>query len=238
MQTLYSQLGKYFDVIADASLVDTKKEVEFLKTIFAKNNVNSVLDIGCGTGRHSVALAEKGYKVVGIDYANELLKVARTKSDLSNLRFLKQDVAHIKLDQTFDAAICMWSTFGELPYREMLRELKALLNRDGIFLIDVTNFSTVPTGATHKTYTYNAGGVTIKTDIDESYKNIRRIREIANTINGETFKDHSEMDVLTEADFVELLAKYGFRHKETCYDYKQNKQKNFKRIQLIFNTQS
>ena len=47
MQTLYSQLAKYFDVIAEASSVDTKKEVAFLEDIFTKYGVRSILDIAC-----------------------------------------------------------------------------------------------------------------------------------------------------------------------------------------------
>ncbi|HET8670931.1 MAG TPA: class I SAM-dependent methyltransferase, partial [Candidatus Saccharimonadales bacterium] len=112
MQTLYSTLGKYFDVIAAASSVNTEKEVDFLRSVFDEYHVGSALDIACGTGRHSVALAEAGYDVVGIDYADELLKVACGKADLANLSFVKQDVAHIDLGRSFDAAICMWSTFG------------------------------------------------------------------------------------------------------------------------------
>lgn len=234
MQTLYDQLAGYFDVIADASSVDTVKEVSFLETIFGKHNVHSILDIACGTGRHSTALAEKGYEVMGVDYSEKLLRIARGKSSLPNIQFAQQDVANIKLDRTFDAAICMWSTFGELPYKEMLRRLKDVLKPNGIFLIDVTHFTTVPTGISHKTYTNTTDGVTIRTEIDESYKGITRIRDIVNVVNGETFKDHSEMDVLTESDFVELLAQYGFQHNETYYDYLPDKQEAPKRIQLVF----
>ncbi|EDK72696.1 Methyltransferase type 11 [candidate division TM7 genomosp. GTL1] len=234
MQILYNELAQYFDVIADASSVDTEKEVAFLESVFAKYNVRSVLDIACGTGRHSVALASAGYDVVGIDYADKLLKIARGKSNLSNVVFLQQDVAHLKLGQTFDAAICMWSTFGELPYKEMLGKLKAVLNPAGIFVIDTTHFLVVPTGTAHKTYTNRTKGVVIQTEIDEVYKGIKRIREITNTVNGKTFHDHSEMDVLTEAGLVQLLTQFGFRHEDTYYDYSQDKPENAKRIQLIF----
>jgi SAM-dependent methyltransferase len=237
MQTLYSQLAKYFDVIAEASSVDTTKEVTFLETIFAKYNVHSVLDIACGTGRHSTALAEKGYEVTGVDYSDELLKIARGKSNLPNIRFVQQDVANIKLERTFDAAICMWSTFGELPYKEMLGRLKDALNSNGIFVIDVAYFAAVPTGTSHKTYTNSTDGVTIQTEIDESYTGITRIRDISNVVNGETHRDHSEMDVLTETDFVELLAQYGFQHAETHYDYSPKRQEVPKRIQLVFGKQ-
>lgn len=234
MQILYNELAEYFDVIAAASSVDTQKEVTFLKTLLDQYAVHSVLDIACGTGRHSIALAKAGYDVVGVDYSDKLLNIARGKTDLRNVAFLRQDVAHIQLDRTFDAAICMWSTFGELPYKEMLRGLKDVLTPNGIFIIDVTHFAAVPTDPSHKTYTNDADGVTIQTEIDESYRGITRIRDIVNVVNGETFKDHSEMDVLTESDFIKLLAQHGFQRKETYYDYSPNKQEAPKRIQLVF----
>ena len=237
MQALYNQLGKYFDVIASASTIDTEKEVEFLKAIFEKYLVHSVLDIACGTGRHSVPLAEAGFEVVGIDYAEELLQVARTKADLPNLHFIQQDVTNITLDQEFDAAICMWSTFGELPYKAMLKGLKNVLKPKGIFVIDVNQYAEVPAGTSHKSYTNNANGMQINTEIDESYRGITRIREITNVIDGETYKDHSEMDVFTEADLIKLLAEYGFSHKETYYNYSPDKDLGAKRIQLVFEIQ-
>ncbi|HET8669857.1 MAG TPA: hypothetical protein VFM05_04315, partial [Candidatus Saccharimonadales bacterium] len=61
-----------------------------------------------------------------------------------------------------------------------------------------------------------------------------RIREITNTLNGVTFKDHSEMDVLTEADLIGLLTPYGFKHVRTYYDYLSDKSQGVKRMQLLF----
>lgn len=237
MQTLYSQLGKHFDAIANTSLADTHKEIVFLKTIFSQNNVRSVLDIACGTGRHSVPLAHEGYEVLGIDYSNELLKIAKSKTKLTNIKFLQQDVSSITVNKTFDAAICMWSTFGELPYMTLLDHLPRALNHGGIFVIDTKYFKVIPKGTIHKTYTNTTDNVTITTQIKETYQGVRRISEIIYTINGEVFHDHSEMDILTEPDFTMLITRHGFKHKETYYDYSKNKQ-NAKRIQLVYSKQS
>lgn len=233
MQTLYCKLGSYYDDIIAASSVDTRKETAFLKSVFTEFNIHSVLDIACGTGRHSIALAQDGYSVTGVDYAEELLKVARRKSEGSNPTFIRQDVTNLSLDQKFDAAICMWSTFGELPYKAMMAGLSKVLNPKGLFVIDATYYPIVPTGSTHKTYEVTAGDINVKTEIDERYEGIRRIREITNFVNGEAIKDHSEMDVLTEANFDELLARYSFRHRATYYDYKDTNDET-KRIQLVF----
>jgi len=234
MQTLYNEFGKYFDIIASASSVDTQKEAEFLDGIFSQYGIESVLDIACGTGRHSIALAKIGYEVVGIDYAGELLKVARSKESLQNLQFIRQDVSKISLDQTVDAAICMWSTFGELPYKEMLSKLKNVIKPDGVFIIDTTYFSSMPTGTAHKSYVNTTDGVKVVTEIDERYEGIKRIREVTNIVDGQELKDHSEMDVLTEADFIELLSRYDFEHQVSYYDYSPEMREETKRIQLVF----
>lgn len=234
MQTLYKDLATYFDVIAAASSVDTRKEVAFLENIFSEHSTHSVLDIACGTGRHSIALAEDRYDVTGVDYSSELLKVARSKADMPNLTFLQQDVANLKLDTQFDAAICMWSTFGELPYKQMLERLRLAVKSQGLFVIDGSYYESIPTEATHKTYTNEADGIKIVTEINESYKGITRTREIVNHIDGQVFRDHSEMDVLTESDYKKLLKYYGFEHLATYYDYVPDKPAKPKRMQVVF----
>lgn len=234
MQALYSRLAEYYDIITAGDSTDTDKEVDFIKDIFVEFGVRSVLDIACGTGRHSAALAKDGYNVVGVDYADKMLKVARKKTIGSNPRFIKQNVVNLKLDQKFDAAICMWSTFGELPYRRMLTGLKKVFKSGGIFIIDLNWYGAVPVGSVHKTYNSNANGMAVSIEIDEKYKGVRRVREITNTIDGKTVKDHSEMDVLTESDLINLLTRHGFRHKRTYYDYSTVKSNDTRRMQVVF----
>lgn len=234
MQALYNELAEYFDLIAAAGSVDTKKEVAFLKSIFDRYGIHAVLDVACGTGRHSIALAKKDFEVVGIDYAEKLLGVARAKTNSSNPRFILQNVADIRLDEKFDAAICMWSTFGELPYRKMLDGVKVALKPKGLFVIDSTLYDILPTGTVHKTYEKVVDGKAVKTEIDDIYEGKTRTREILNHIGDKTVKDHSEMDILTEADYIELLDKYGFRHLESYYDYVSVKTEDTKRLQLVF----
>ena len=41
--------------------------------VFAKNTNSSILDVGCGTGRHSIELAKRGYIVTGLDLSSEML---------------------------------------------------------------------------------------------------------------------------------------------------------------------
>ena len=113
MQVMY-QLSEYFDDILRVSSVITDLEVRTLDTVFKKKKVKRVLDIACGTGRHSIPLAKLGYQVVGIDYSPSQIKVARQKAKDAGVgsEFLVKDANMFSFKDKFDAAICMWSTIA------------------------------------------------------------------------------------------------------------------------------
>ena len=79
------------------------KEVESLLKIFKDNQIRGeklVLDLACGIGRHSVILAEKGFKVVGIDISPEYIelakKLAEEKKVHDKCRFIVGDIRYLK----------------------------------------------------------------------------------------------------------------------------------------------
>lgn len=87
----------------------TKAEIDFLLNLFALPIGSTILDVGCGTGRHSVELAKRGYKVVGIDLSEGMLNVARAKAavDGVSIEFRQADATDFSTEERFDAAICL-----------------------------------------------------------------------------------------------------------------------------------
>lgn len=88
---------------------NTIAEVDFIMDIFNPAEGQSILDVGCGTGRHSVELARRGYKVVGIDLSSGMLVQARKAAEAAGVEveFIKADATEYRPETQFDFAVCL-----------------------------------------------------------------------------------------------------------------------------------
>ncbi|WP_396593713.1 class I SAM-dependent methyltransferase [Brevundimonas sp. R86498] len=81
----------------------------------------TVLELGAGTGRIALALAQRGFRVTGLDIAPAMLAQARTKRArlgtevADRVKFVKADMTAFDLGRTFDAVICTFYTLSHLP---------------------------------------------------------------------------------------------------------------------------
>lgn len=105
----------------------------------------NVVDVGCGRGRHSITLAERGYNVTGFDLSPQAIKKAkRIAADrgLQNIEFRVQDMRN-PLPQRFDAALNLFTTFGYFQDTKenvkVLESVNRMLKSNGFFLIDYMN---------------------------------------------------------------------------------------------------
>jgi SAM-dependent methyltransferase len=87
----------------------TEQEVEFLVEALGLEAAQRVLDVGCGPGRHALALARRGMDVVGVDLSPEFVRLAREAAAAEDLpaEFVVRDVRVLAYDGEFDAAICL-----------------------------------------------------------------------------------------------------------------------------------
>ena len=87
----------------------TEQEVDFLVAALGLEPGMRVLDVGCGPGRHSLALARRGLDVVGVDLSPEFVDLARAAAESEGLsaHFEVLDVRDLASAGEFDAAICL-----------------------------------------------------------------------------------------------------------------------------------
>lgn len=88
---------------------NTVAEVDFLLAELGLAPGATVLDVGCGTGRHAIELARRGYAVTGLDLSAGMLAEARKQAAAAGVRvaFVHADATAFELDKQFDAAICL-----------------------------------------------------------------------------------------------------------------------------------
>ncbi len=105
---------RFFDAHAPSYMrngftANTACEVDFLVEELALPAGAAILDIGCGTGRHSVELARRGYALTGIDLSPGMLAQAAVAAREAgvNVEWLQADATRFSLPARFAAAICL-----------------------------------------------------------------------------------------------------------------------------------
>jgi len=88
---------------------DTGREVAFLIEELNLPKGSTILDIGCGTGRHAVELARYGFQVTGVDLSSGMLRHARQAAEDAGveLELIQADATKFRTHRQFDAAICL-----------------------------------------------------------------------------------------------------------------------------------
>jgi ubiquinone/menaquinone biosynthesis C-methylase UbiE len=118
----------------------TTLEVEFVASRLP--DAARVLDVPCGTGRHAVALAERGFHVAGLDISDAVLDVARKAGPTLDLR--QGDMRELPWpDESFDAVINLWTAFGYFESQgedeRALAEFARVLAPGGTLILDTIN---------------------------------------------------------------------------------------------------
>ena len=91
--------------IQDQSWVeDTERQVDFLVKTLKQRGGERILDLACGFGRHSLALARRGFGVIGVDITAEYVGYANetARKEGLNARFICRDIREVSYENAFD----------------------------------------------------------------------------------------------------------------------------------------
>ncbi len=88
---------------------NTVAEADFLVRELGIKPGQSILDLGCGTGRHSIELARRGFRLTGLDISAGMLAEAKKRAAAANVdvTWIEANAADFSLPGRFDAAICL-----------------------------------------------------------------------------------------------------------------------------------
>ena len=153
--TVFGTYSRYYNLLYRDK--DYVGEAEHVHRLIQRHfsGARTILDLGCGTGRHDLLLAEKGYGMTGIDMSEEMLAVAKKRIEIKseiesnaqsksqsilNPVFEKGDIRTVRLERTFDVVISLFHVMSYQTTNDDLAAAFATVRRHlkpgGIFIFD------------------------------------------------------------------------------------------------------
>jgi SAM-dependent methyltransferase len=110
-----------------------------LITRFSTNKLESILDLGCGTGTHAYLLSKKGYSVIGVDRSKKMIKIAKTH-EKEQTEFFVGNITTINLEKQFDVIVSLFHVISYITKNEDLeaffKNIAKHLKNEGLLIFD------------------------------------------------------------------------------------------------------
>ena len=139
--SVFNEYARYYDLLYRDK--DYAGETEYMHQLIQSRcpEARTILNLGCGSGRHDRCLAEQGFVVTGVDLSEEMLRAARDSAGANTaLDYHNGDVRSIRLGKMFDVVI---SLFHVMSYQQTNEDLEAAftsacyhLKPGGTFIFD------------------------------------------------------------------------------------------------------
>ncbi len=200
-------------------------EGNFFIDILKRHGVQKVLDVSAGTGFHSIRLLQAGLDVISADGSPEMLAKAFENGRRHGyiLRTIQADWRWLNRDihESFDAVICLGNSFTHLfaenDRRKALAEFYAVLNHDGILILDQRNYDTILDSGYQSKHIYYYCGRDVKVEPEYVDDGLARFRY--------EFPDssvfHLNMYPLRREYTCRLMREVGFQKIKTYGDFQE-----------------
>jgi len=185
-ESLFENYAQKYDM--ECFVQGTLGECDFIEQELNYDKKIRVIDVGCGTGRHSIELSKRGYSITGIDLSESQLARAKEKAKQFNLKinFQQHDARNLPFEGEFDVAIMLCEGgFSLMETDEMnfeiLKNATRALKDKGKFIFTTLN-GLFPLYHSVEKFHESAGG-----EGNATYK--------SNTFDLMTFRDHNTTEV-------------------------------------------
>ncbi len=217
---------EYLNVYRHRNESDAEDLINLIINNISLPKSSEVLDMACGTGRHSILLAKKGYKVSAVDLSKNMLSVASGKAEKENLKinFIQSDLRNFTHSGRFNLIVNLFTSFGyfesDKENFQILRTAYEHLKNDGYFVIDFFNKYFVEKNLIEESLNkFDNTEIIQKRKID----GLRVVKEISIKKNGHLKNFYESVRMYNRDELIDELTKIGFAIEKTFGDFFGNK---------------
>lgn len=216
----FAVLAEYYDRFNGADYGAYADYTERVLKTYGSGSESLILDLACGTGRLTEALAERGYDMIGADISEEMLSVAASSAREKGLDilYLNQDMRSFELYGTVSAAVCTLDGISYLTDKrdaeKCFKLISNYLDPGALFLFDINSVYRFKEVLSKRDFFLSEDGVYLgwRSELDEK----RGICEllltffIENASGGYTKKEETQSERVWELDELsDTLKKCG-----------------------------
>lgn len=217
---------------------DYNEAEDFIKNLARYLNLDkddSILDLACGKGRHSIFLNTLGYNVTGLDLSKNSIEHAK-KHESNSLLFEVHDMRNTYKTQ-FEVVLNLFTSFGYFDNDQdnfkAIQTIKSSLKQNGIGVIDFMNSPVVIDNLiAHNSYEEEG----VKFELKRSFKDGFITKDIQVLEADKSFHFEEKVRAYTFQDFETMLSKVGLHLLDCFGSYKLEpfNAKTSERLILIF----
>lgn len=229
----------YLELYQHRDEEDARWMINLLQRAISVNTKSKVLDIACGSGRHSLELARRGFDVTGFDLSKFLISEA--KKNLKNskekdlkLKFLIKDMRDFNFKNTFDIAVNIFTSFGyfedDKENYKVIENISNSLKKYGYFVFDFLNKNYVQKNLIpYSRKKFSSTIVVQKRKIENGFIK----KEITIKKGNHVLKFNEILKLYSLNEFKKIFESYNLRPRKFFGDYFGNKFKENKSQRLI-----
>lgn len=219
---VWFETDEYLNVYSHRNENDAENLINLILSNVIISKEANVLDMACGTGRHSLLLAKKGYNVTAVDLSKKLLSIASSKA-LSNrvkINFIRSDLRNLDLNLRFDLVVNLFTSFGYFENDEenfrIFKNAFKHLNEKGYFVIDFFNKNFLTENLIFESSDRIGNAEILQ---ERKIVNQRVVKEIQIKNNGQTKIFFESVKMYDKYQLLNILTNIGFSVKNIFGDY-------------------
>ena len=199
----------------------TSAEVDFIEGALAPPAGGTVLDLGCGYGRHATALAERGYAVTGLDFNAHYLEIAGQEAAAAGVvvKWRAGDMRTLGFEGEFDGVYSFFTSFGYYDDEEnelVIEGIARALRPGGRFLIDMVNRDGILVHPDLRTWSQREDGALFMEEVslELAASRVWSRQQLIDPRGGPRVVKEYSLRVYTCAELTSMLRRHGLAVRE------------------------